>query len=107
MEDEETEACQLCGGRAVAIPREAPRPGESLPAYDREHRGRIFVSGDHALLHHDCSSPQAGTDRPYWEHGEWWACQNPDRPIDSLARFDRYCYDCAHRWAQSVAGTGY
>lgn len=98
------ELCPLCGAEAEAVLLSEvsvtarviyPSQAGALVKNARE-----FVVGEHALLHHCCLSPQANTDTRWWNPDKsWWACHDPDRPIDDFANFDLNCSACATRWA--------
>lgn len=62
--------------------------------------GRLFTQGDVVFRHHGCESGRASSDQGgrFWPDGAWWACLEPERPLDSLAQFDVSCADCGERW---------
>lgn len=103
MPEQTMARCELCGVEVPAVPRESSEVRDRFPAYSGGPAFRFFESGAYALLHHECRSMQANTN---WQDGEryvnrgrdWWACQEPHRPLDAETAFDVNCMACASRW---------
>ena len=83
--------CLLCGQAVDAAPRGAALDPRYPDVYDNPALRYLEQPAGQYLLHHACK--QVG-----WDSTEWWACKQPDRPIDEHARFDMACSSCADRW---------
>lgn len=104
MADATTAQCHLCKADVPAVAVDALEVAEAFPICDwsTEPNARQFRSVGYALLHHVCRSMQANArrDEPYFDARRgWWACREPDRPLDADAHFDVDCIDCVRRGA--------
>lgn len=104
MEEPQTVACLLCGDEVEAVAlADTPVPCEPYPpqALEKVENVHGFYSGPkgYALLHHVCASRTPGLE---WNWAEdWWACQEPGRPLDKKAHFELHCPECARRWGDA------
>ena len=101
MADPTQATCALCGDEVIAVSESAlPAPTDLYPEGINAKNVRFFRQGSQAFLHHACTSPQAATEGSSDPPTAWWACQQPDRPIDDDVRFEIHCADCAERYGR-------
>lgn len=102
--DPVADLCPLCGEDVEGLPLDQV-PLEiwtlyPIDALNSVPNARTFRCGNTVLLHHACSSAVADTDTSYWDsQSAWWACAEPERPLDNNTHFDLSCMACARRWS--------